>query len=1312
MGNALKDIYEDPKTRSKVFFMIAWDNSLRYQLFKLEYPYVLLFLAFLFHYWQAILVVWLLLELSFRFYKMWSNSYIEIPGFTDGSKASDPSKKEVYDGLATLLSVKLSTMGRLYQSVNEGRTIGTVAMANMPLPVSIKAEDKSDLSTTVFSEPTKLSVGGFTISAAFINDLIRWIIQGPKINGSIYRKDDGTTILTARMLKDGKSLSWKTEEVKLSDISKVVAPEQKTLDKIVEELAIRIFTDQAFGAGRIVPWKATMHFTEGLISYRDCLHGTKDSKSNLLEARDHFEKALAIDEDFPWLHYNLGIVYNELGEKFSAEAAFRKAVSLHQDHWQPYYALAWNQFSAGKYGDAIMLCEKALYLNPGDIGSAKIHDLMASAWIRKNDEKSSNSNCPAKKELAKEEYYYYNAKEHLLKSVLFSLMGLFGIDLQKDFSNENKDVATKCLGDLALFVYNEEYNKKGKSRIFLASWLLDEALMLSPNVRSLHAAQARICPEKNEKVIQNVRQAVDPSSPDYWACLIKVGSHTKIPYDYKIKEKAKRVLLNQFSRASAEEIKNLIDALPQQDEDIKCLGELLDIKSCLEGLGCNKDKSSEIVKKWKESHEVLKLRDGEKIESVISNLRGVIIKEFGLDWIEDIEKDLVLDLGWIRGKENELECNPKVKDQLEKKLKDNPRKIKEMENKLKEHFKDSSEHIQNKIKTPCEALKFATMLHTLGSLYFLWFKIEIQNKSDQNVKVYALARYARVWFKIIFIIITEIIMETKDNDKKKYKDIIPNEYEEIKESLQNEWNIPRGLKPRKDLERYRELANLYPLTSIHRKNIARCYCNLTMFDQCRKELERAHLLDPHDPIILLNLGYSYLDEALRIKGRPEEGSKDPSKEKSERIKKFENGRFYLTQASQLARDDVYKMRTYFYLGTLSSALRDYDNATSFFQMGLSLAQKECLEDEDCLELKLKLGSSYLRNMNFNKAEKEFNDVNKLFGQSDDEFLNDKVNERLGEGIKRGIIGVHSKLLLAFIYMEKGVKLKDASNLIGEAEVIICKMNGINGIDEVGDLKSLSEDKDTLDAFASVRKYRGWLYYKGREDLDLESKPDVKYIYGSKISSIFCPRIIIKRAELILQQLPVIHKTNDDKIIIRYVNIKNAEVEKFESQNISFEHIKISYMYISEAYIISEKLTRVIHRGCRVDCPIIENVSLYDVKIEDMRIDNSPSLIETKLDRAEEELKESISLNADPEAYMFLALVYEFANQVVKNVDKKASYQEKAIAACQHSLDLDFDGEYSEKLTLLLERLGIKNPTTTNEDTPKNEDTKWGQVPKP
>jgi tetratricopeptide (TPR) repeat protein len=287
---------------------------------------------------------------------------------------------------------------------------------------------------------------------------------------------------------------------------------------------------------------------------------------------------------------------------------------------------------------------------------------------------------------------------------------------------------------------------------------------------------------------------------------------------------------------------------------------------------------------------------------------------------------------------------------------------------------------------PCYALKLATVLHTLGSLYFLLFKIEIQNSNEQKDKVYAMARYVRARFKMIFELIIKIILEN-------CKDKIPNEYEEMKELLQNEWNIPRGLNPRKDLERYRMLANRYPLTSIHRKNIARCYCNLRIFDQCRKELERAQLLDPNDPINFLNLGYSYLDEALNLKGRPKEGSKDPSKEESERSKKFEIGRKHLTQASQLARDDAYKMRTYYYLGTLSSALQDYDNAISFFQMALSLAQKEFLENEDCLELKIMLGSSYLWNMNYNDAEKEFIDVNKLFEDSDDEFLKDKVNER-------------------------------------------------------------------------------------------------------------------------------------------------------------------------------------------------------------------------------------------------------------------------------------------------------------------------------
>jgi predicted O-linked N-acetylglucosamine transferase (SPINDLY family) len=105
---------------------------------------------------------------------------------------------------------------------------------------------------------------------------------------------------------------------------------------------------------------------------------------------------------------------------------------------------------------------------------------------------------------------------------------------------------------------------------------------------------------------------------------------------------AKFRLLDRFSRTSSEEIKNLIEALFQQGEiNSNCMGELLDIKSYLEG---SEYKSSEIIEKWKEGQKALKSNDRENICDSITNLEKEIENELGLkNWaknIKNIEKEL------------------------------------------------------------------------------------------------------------------------------------------------------------------------------------------------------------------------------------------------------------------------------------------------------------------------------------------------------------------------------------------------------------------------------------------------------------------------------------------------------------------------------------------------------------------------------------------------------------------------------------------------------------------------------------------------
>lgn len=570
--NILEQIYNNPNSRFSSLSIIERDSNLRYQVFKLQHPYRLFFLVFIWHYWHIILALWLLFELAIWFDK--ARKVMEINDFSYDSKYSESTKKAGYDGIAALLSVRLNSLSRLYQSLNENRPIVSVAETNRPIPGAIRIGDVSDLTSTVFSDSSKLSILGFSITGSFINSLISWLIRRPRINGSLY-DEEGKLILTANFSGEKGPLSWRVEpdntsvekEKEVNSLSKQVKQDTATIDHMVSELAYRIFSDLALEESHAVPWKATKYFSEGLRSYRDSLHGALDRRPKLLEAIRFFEKTLAEDVDHPWTHYNLGLAYTEMEISTSAEAYFVKAIHFHPYDWQPYYALAFNLYQRRNFDKAILLSSMALSFNPEYQDRAKIYDLMGLAhreeWMKSN------------RQLSEE---YRDAGDCFFDAVKCSLIGLQSAD--NATQNERLNLAGRCIKDLASLLL-----EKGESRD--AELLLDLATNLLPNDPSLHMALAEVCKSKKiDKSKENFRKGMDPSSVGYWAYLVprmKDAESHLIRQDADVDRAAVDHVLNDFSSITADEMRQLEEAFRKAGNiQLSKIRELAQIKSVLE----------------------------------------------------------------------------------------------------------------------------------------------------------------------------------------------------------------------------------------------------------------------------------------------------------------------------------------------------------------------------------------------------------------------------------------------------------------------------------------------------------------------------------------------------------------------------------------------------------------------------------------------------------------------------------------------------------------------------------------------------------
>lgn len=306
----------------------------------------------------------------------------------ESQESSGPPAATPVD-FANLLQVEISRLADLFRVVADRRAVTSGLTDQRGLDATLSVDDLVEKLQGTISSETKAAVGPVTIPLAPFVTLFAKLLQAPRLTGTLHR-DGGVLILTAQTGGRG-GLSWR---VKAPLAVREPAADEVVSD-MVEELALRIYTDLALG--RAVRWQASRSFVYGLHRFRACLRTPKERKLNLKKAEEGFLTALAEDEDFPLVYYNLGVVYTELHglavaagraeetrtRLSAAETAFGRAIEKDPTRWECHFAFAQTQFRHGRYGSVIELCGHMAELDLGRADRAKTEELWARALLER-----------------------------------------------------------------------------------------------------------------------------------------------------------------------------------------------------------------------------------------------------------------------------------------------------------------------------------------------------------------------------------------------------------------------------------------------------------------------------------------------------------------------------------------------------------------------------------------------------------------------------------------------------------------------------------------------------------------------------------------------------------------------------------------------------------------------------------------------------------------------------------------------------------------------------------------------------------------
>jgi tetratricopeptide (TPR) repeat protein len=295
-----------------------------------------------------------------------------------GCTGDEKLDKDVVAGVGPRLQNELARISDLFKITDE-------AIPSPKSPIVQVTPGVQDVGA-ILKDASAITLGPLKIPANLLVGLVGQMVSGPRLTGSLHKVDDNL-ILTAEISGGGLSSNWQIDARSLADGR--LSP-QATVHELVMQLGFRVATDlvQA-GSPR---WRAIRAFTEGLRFYRETHRQQRDQVSKLREAERAFIRALHEDQLFTQCHFNLGVVYGQLGEHKSAQSAYRRALREDPDNFEACYALAEALATEGQHRRALWFCKAAIGIKADD---ARAWDLESYARrYQEQEERGRELNLP------------------------------------------------------------------------------------------------------------------------------------------------------------------------------------------------------------------------------------------------------------------------------------------------------------------------------------------------------------------------------------------------------------------------------------------------------------------------------------------------------------------------------------------------------------------------------------------------------------------------------------------------------------------------------------------------------------------------------------------------------------------------------------------------------------------------------------------------------------------------------------------------------------------------------------------------------
>lgn len=319
----------------------------------------------------AVLVSVLFLAVLFGMYR--ARRRIIIQPFLDFTvSGKDEGQGEA---IASRLRTEMAAITGLYKVIDEMSSPG---MKSVP-EATVTVEDVGEVLKEAIGPDSKIQFRSLQIPLRAIVGPFAWLARGPRLTGSLH-KDGDKLLLVAELQGGGLSGGWRVSSADTDDEGwdpdspgwrqsvSVPSPDSCAVPNLTRQLAYRIVTDLvSLGSRR---WRAVRQYTEGLRAYRDIRSTQRDDK--LLQAERAFVRALGDDDKFGQCHYNLGVVYRDIGRFDSARAAFQRALQENPSSFAAAYAIAKEHFDRGRYEESVYWCDTAIRINADDARAWKL----------------------------------------------------------------------------------------------------------------------------------------------------------------------------------------------------------------------------------------------------------------------------------------------------------------------------------------------------------------------------------------------------------------------------------------------------------------------------------------------------------------------------------------------------------------------------------------------------------------------------------------------------------------------------------------------------------------------------------------------------------------------------------------------------------------------------------------------------------------------------------------------------------------------------------------------------------------------------